>query len=134
MTDYPRLLEKLADDTLDAATFRHADHIGVAYAALSRHGYFDALHMVATGIDRAATRAGATDKFNATITAAFMSLIAERMEQATYSDAQDFMDRNPDLVTGAPLHQMYSQGRLGSDRARRIALSPDLPRTDRATG
>ncbi len=127
MTDYARLLDQMATDTLDAATFRHVDHVGVAYQALANHGFFDALHMVATGIDRAATRAGALDKFNATITVAFMCLIAERMAADPYDHAQDFIDRNSDLVTGAPLRALYSPARMVSERARRIALLPDLP-------
>ncbi|PCH71875.1 MAG: hypothetical protein COC12_07130 [Rhodobacteraceae bacterium] len=127
MTDYARLLNQLTTDTLDAATFRHVDHLGVAYQALANSGFFDALHTVATGIDRAATRAGALDKFNATITVAFMCLIAERMVANPYDNAQDFIDRNPDLVTGAPLRALYSPERMTSARARRIALLPDLP-------
>ena len=126
MTDYTVLLDQLVDGTLDAGTFRHVDHIGVAYQALAHHEFFDALHIVATGIDRAATRAGATDKFNATITSAFMSLIAERMGQGTHRNAQDFIDRNADLATGAPLKSLYSRARLASDQARRVALMPDL--------
>jgi len=126
MSDYARQLDELINDTLDAGGFRHVDHIGVAYEALDRNGFFDALHIVAKGIDNAATRAGATDKFNATITAAFMSIIAERMEAQDYRDAQDFIDRNPDLVAGKPLKGFYSRERLVSDQARRVALMPDL--------
>ena len=63
-----------------------------------------------------------------------MSLIAERMGQNAYTNAQDFIDRNPDLATGAPLRAMYSQARLSSDQARRVALMPDLPGADRMFG
>ena len=126
MSDYARQLNDLIDGTLDAGGFRHVDHIGVAYEALDRNGFFDALHIVATGIDRAAARAGATDKFNATITAAFMSIIAERMEKGAYDGAQDFIDRNPDLVAGKPLMGFYSRERLVSEQARRVVLMPDL--------
>jgi len=126
MSDYARQLDDLIAGTLDAGGFRHVDHIGVAYEALERHGFFDALHIVANGITNAAARAGATDKFNATITAAFMSIIAERMEKGAYDGAQDFIDRNPDLVSGEPLKGFYSRERLVSERARRVALMPDL--------
>lgn len=126
MSDYARQLDELINDTLDAGAFRHVDHIGVAYEALERHVFFDALHIVAKGITKAAARAGATDKFNATITAAFMSIIAERMEKGAYDGAQDFIDRNPDLVSCAPLKGLYSRDRLVSDQARRVALMPDL--------
>ena len=130
MTKYARQLDELVAATLDASAFRHVDHIGVAYEALMQHSYFDALHLVATGIDRVATKAGATDKFNATITGAFMSLIAERMEARACYNVQEFIDRNPDLTTGAPLKMLYSPARLTSDQARRVALLPDLTGTD----
>jgi len=133
MSDYAELLRQMTKGTLDAGAFCHADHIGVAYEALAHSTYFEALYMVAAGIDNAATRAGATDKFNATITATFMSLIAERMGQGKYQDAQDFIDRNPDLVRGTPLRSLFSTARLASDQARRIALLPDLLRRDRAS-
>ena len=134
MTDFAKLLEQMKNDTLDAGAFRHVDHIGVAYEALDRHSFFDALHMVATGIDRAARRAGALDKFNATITATFMSLIAERMGAEDYHNAQDFINRNTDLARGTPLRVLYSSARLNSDQARLIALLPDQPMTDHASG
>ncbi len=134
MSDYAELLRQMTKGTLDAGAFCHVDHIGVAYEALAQNTYFEALYLVATGIDKAATKAGATDKFNVTITATFMSLIAERMGQGTYRDAQDFIDRNPDLACGAPLRFLFSTARLASDQARRIALLPDLPMRDRASG
>ena len=125
MTDYNDLLDQLCTNSLDASTFRHEDHIGVAYEALTRYGFFEALYLVATGIERAAMRAGAMDKFHATITLAFMSLIAERIGMAAYSDARDFIGRNGDLRQGAPLRALYSPERLASDRARQVALLPD---------
>ncbi len=127
MTGYAQLLDRMADGTLDAGRFGHVDHIGVAYEALRRFSYFEALATVAKGIDDAAKRAGATDKFNATVTAAYMSLIAERMDERHYDNARDFIDRNPDLTGGAPLRALYSPARLASGRARRLALLPDLP-------
>ncbi|MBE1283601.1 MAG: hypothetical protein GJ676_09855 [Rhodobacteraceae bacterium] len=126
MNRYQTKLKDLCDGTLDAADFTHKDHIGVAFEALKQHDFFTALGHVSRGIETAALRAGATDKFNATITLAYMSEIAEQMEFVTYVDADALMDANPQLIKGGPLKR-YSPGRATSKLARRTALLPDLP-------
>lgn len=118
-------LEALTSGNLDPDSFRHRDHIGVAYEALSRHDFFEAAARVASSIRRLAEKAGAPEKFNATITLAFMSLIAERMATTVYCDAEDFIVRNPDLACGGVLKPWYSDQRLKSDLARSILLLPD---------
>ena len=125
MTDYEKLYDELVKGTLDAATFRHVDHIGVAHQALSRAGVFDAVATVANGIAAAAQRAGADGKFNATITFAYMSLIAERMAGMPDKSTRDFIDANPDLTNGRALQKIYSTQRMTSETARAIALLPD---------
>ncbi|MVO17186.1 hypothetical protein [Parasedimentitalea huanghaiensis] len=125
MSNYSDQLDQLNDGTLDASTFGHQDHIGVAYEALKRESLFDAMATVANGIAAAASRAGAPDKFNATITLAFMCEIAERMEARNFPDADSFIAANPDLLTGAILKR-YSNGRAVTAQARRIAFLPDL--------
>ena len=48
-------------------------------------------------------RAGVPDKFNATMTWAYMSLIAERMRTTEHQSAEEFIDRNPDIASSAAL-------------------------------
>ena len=127
MTPYAQQLDQLIDGTLDAGGFSHSDHVGVAYEALNRMDFFTAVATVANGISAAAQRAGAMDKFNATITMAYMSEIAERMVATNYEDGDHFIAANPDLLTDAVVSR-FSKGRATSALARRIALLPDLPR------
>jgi len=115
------------DGSLDPAAFGHRDHIGVAYEMLTHYDFFEALHRYATGIRALAERAGAPDKFHATITLAFISLIAERMSATGFSDAEAFVAANPDLCAPGVLAGWYSQGRLTSAVARRVALLPERP-------
>lgn len=122
---YAALLEQMRTNTLHACDFGHADHIGVAYQALEEEDFFDALALFARGIRGAAARAGAAEKFNATVTLAFMSLIAERRAAGSYAGAADFIARNPDLSAPGLLERWYSPALLGSGMARRIALMPD---------
>lgn len=123
--DYYVKLKNLTTEQLTPDEFDHKDHVGVAYEALRRHDFFHAVAEVATGIQRLTEKAGAPEKFNATITSAFMSLIAERMETGDYKDAQDFIDHNPDLMRGSAIAHWYSKARLHSPLARTIVLLPD---------
>ena len=126
MTDrYAMMLQQMRDDALDACDFSHADHIGAAYQALEEEPFFEALALFARGIQGAAARAGAADKFNATISLAFMSLIAERRAEGWYHGAADFLARNADLSKRDLLDQWYSPGRLSGALARQVALLPD---------
>ena len=127
--DYFGKLQRMVAGTLDAGDFGHLDHVGVAYEALARHDFFDAAGVMASGIRNLAERAGVPDKFHATITWAFLSLIAERMRTTEHDGAADFIDRNPDIGSGGALAPWYSQQRLKSDLARSIVLLPDVPQS-----
>ena len=129
---YAAKLDRLVAGTLAPEDFKHRDHIGVAYEALARNDFFEAAAQVAAGIRSLAARAGQAEKFNATITWAFLSLIAERMGTSARGDAADFIARNPDLVDGALLARLYSRPRLSSDLARSVALLPDRAPADPA--
>ena len=89
--DYAGLFQQMEAGTLHTCDFSHQAHIGVAYQALEAYPFFDALAVFAKGIQAAAAASGAADKFHATITLAFMSLIAERRATGTYRDAFDFV-------------------------------------------
>ena len=125
--DYREKLRRLTDGSLAPADFSHADHIGVAYEALSANDFFAAAEMIASAIRALTERAGVPGKFNATITLAFLSLIAERMATTDHTDAASFIERNADLASGAALAPWYSKRRLSSDLARSVALLPDRP-------
>lgn len=109
--------------------FSHADHIAAAFAILNKYDFVEATSRYAGNIRTMAARAGAPEKFNVTITIAFMSLIAERMRQANYRDVDDFAARNPDLMTKDVLAGFYSPERLSSKLARTVFLLPDAPKS-----
>ena len=63
--------------------------------------------------------------FKHSITLAFLSLIAERMEATRYETFDDFIAQNMDLLSGNILAKWYSPERLQSDLARTVFLMPD---------
>lgn len=119
------LLRQMRDGTLDACDFGHREHVGVAFLALEDHDFFDATALFARGIRRAADAAGASEKFNATVTFFFMSLIAERRAGSDYEDSEAFLAANDDLLSEDLLGRWYSGDRLADPLAKRIALLPD---------
>ena len=113
---------------LDPGAFPHRDHVGVAYEMLRSYDFMEASARYAEGLRVLAARAGAPDKFNATITLAFLSLIAERMRTTEHADYDGFIVRNPDLLSKDVLQKWYAPARLRSDLARSVFLLPDPPR------
>jgi len=123
MSDLTR--DFLAHD-IDAGAFHHAEHMRVAYDLLKTQDFIDASANYAKGIRRIATEAGAVDKFNLTITYAFMSLIAERLADGDDADFESFLSANPDLMAKDVLARWYAPERLQTALARRVFLMPTV--------
>ncbi|SDX30319.1 hypothetical protein SAMN05444358_104216 [Ruegeria halocynthiae] len=109
---------------IDDTKFGHAEHVQVAYDLLRKYDFIDAAATYAKGIRALAASAGAPDKFNLTITYAFMSLIAERLAMTQADDFESFARDNEDLMVKAVLNQWYTTERLNSQLARGIFLLP----------
>ena len=112
--------------------FNHAAHVIVAYQLLTRYEFLEAVSRYTRGIRELASRAGAPEKFNITITLAFLSLIAERMADAPSSDAEAFVRDNSDLMTIDVLRGRYSNTRLNKSLARSVFLMPDVTASSHA--
>ena len=82
--DYVELTRSFENCDVDSSTFGKVDHIGVAYEMLRNYEFLDASVRYSKCINTIATLAGAAQKFNTTITLAFLSLIAERMHATDY--------------------------------------------------
>lgn len=125
---YVELARSFEERDIDAGAFRHCDHVGVAYEMLRNYDFVDAAARYAGSIKSMAQKAGVPEKFNATITLAFLSLIAERMGTTRHSNFDDFIAGNPDLLSKDVLEKWYSPERLRSDLARAVFLMPDAGR------
>ena len=121
---YAQKLDALIADTLAPSEFSHLDHVGVGYEALRGHEFFEAVTIVAQGLSRLTQRAGVPEKYNATLTFAAMSLIAERMKTAPCATVEEFVKRDGSLFSGGFLKAQFPDPRLDSALAREIALLP----------
>ncbi|MEP2532780.1 hypothetical protein [Shimia sp.] len=123
---YLTMLQKLDDGTLDPQDFSHRAHVAVAWEALEQGEFFTASARFVAGLRRLVEAAGVPEKFHATITHAFMSVIAERRHANPTPDAATFLDQNPDLLNGTFLTSRFSPETLASPLARTVPLMPDL--------
>jgi hypothetical protein len=103
--NYDEMFDALCRGTLDPEGFSHRHHVGTGFAALRRHEFFEATHLYATGLRSVVAKAGVPEKYNATVTLAFMSLIAERMDGK--DNAEAFLQANPDLLTATPCAAVF---------------------------
>lgn len=124
MAEDDETIKRFEQGALDAG-FSHAAHVRVGRAYLMRFPFPCALSRMAGGIQAMALRSGKAEAFNLTITAAFLSLIGERMIGRDAERFERFAADNPDLFDPAVLSGFYSPERLRSSQARSTFLLPD---------
>lgn len=125
MNDSTQLLERFETRQIAAPDFHHKDHILVAFEMLKKYDFVDACTRYASTIREMAESVDALEKYNTTITIAFMSLIAERKAMSDNDDLNGFLANNPDLLDKSVLKTWYTQERLSSAMARGQFLLPD---------
>ena len=123
--EYSELLRQFEAGEIKAGEFGHREHVQVAFEMLNKYPYLEACTRYANTIDALATRAGVPQKFNVTITFAFLSLIAERIHETRgWSSFDEFLERNDDLLSMEALRKWYSDEELQSEFARTHFLLP----------
>jgi hypothetical protein len=110
---------------VDPAAFTHREHVRMGYELLCRHDFPEALRRYSHGLRILVDRAKAQDKFNLTITVAFLSLIAERMRAGETGDFARFAGDHPELFDRGLLLRFYTTARLNGAQAKGTFLLPD---------
>ena len=119
-------VERFQNLEIDATTFGHREHIEIAFEMLDAYDFIEALSRYASTIKALTEKHGVPEKYNATITFAFMSLIAERRLHCDAKLFDDFLSTNDDLLEGNILSNWYSRSRLASAEAKQLFLLPDI--------
>ncbi|MEV6876647.1 hypothetical protein [Amycolatopsis sp. NPDC051128] len=134
----------LADDVFDALMaevmahadrFGHRQHIHLTWLAVRRYGTGTATAMISSGIQRTARYAGAPQKYNATVSRAWVELVGYHVASSDEDDFAAFADRYPALLDKRLLAHHYRASTLATAEARSGWVAPDLkplPGTDEA--
>ena len=118
-------LARFVRGEIPAASFPHREHLRMAFEMLRRHDFAETVLHYSRAIRAMAQRAGKPQGFHQTLTIAFLSLIAERLEGGQWDDFAAFARDNPDLLDKGAVARWYRPERLASERARRTFLLPE---------
>jgi hypothetical protein len=121
------LTSALAEIVPPGGSFRHREHIHLAYLAVQRYGSDRAAGVVSGWIRQLAAYWHAPQKFNATVTRAWTEIVAHHMAAApSAADFASFADRYPALLDKRLLTRHYTARTLASPAARASWAEPDL--------
>jgi hypothetical protein len=127
MTD-DEWMEQFENATLPNDSFHHTDHLKMAFLYLQKYPALEALDRFSSALTRFAEAHGKLDRYNETITWAFLLLIRERLARADSSQTwEEFTASNSDLLRWDEhvLKKYYRPETLTSPLAKRTFLFPD---------
>lgn len=117
-------LMRFVEGEIHATAFPHREHVRMAFEMLRRHDFAESVWLFSKSLRAMTARAGKPQAFNQTVTLAFLSLIAERMETAAGMNFEAFASANTELFDKATLARWYPRERLACEVTRRIFVLP----------
>jgi hypothetical protein len=106
---------------LPNASFRHGDHLRLAWLHLHKEPLDEALRLVRDGIRRYAAHNGASHLYHETVTTAWVKLLATHHE----TTFQEFLTNNEHRLNAGLLHRFWTPAVLASEAARLDWVPPD---------
>src|SRR6516165_12495878 len=102
-------LERFLRGEIAAASFPHREHVRMAFEMLRRHDFAETVLHFSRALRAMARQAGKPQAFHQTVTIAFLSLIAERLDGGRWEDFGAFARDNPDLRSEEHTSELQSQ-------------------------
>ncbi|MGS2620143.1 hypothetical protein ACVCAH_37630 [Micromonospora sp. LZ34] len=124
----PALLfdELMAEVTAATEHFDHRAHLHLTWLAVRSVGMPAAISLVSDGIQRTARYAGVPQKYHATVSRAWVELVAHYTADRATGDFAVFIDRHRTLLDKRLLTHFYTSATLASTQARTGWVEPDL--------
>ncbi|MEV6395476.1 hypothetical protein AB0M39_11980 [Streptomyces sp. NPDC051907] len=116
----------MAEVMASAEHFGHRQHIHLTWLTVRRHGVPAAVRMVSEGIQRTARYAGAPQKYNATVSRAWVELVGHHVAEDDAQTFSAFAEHHPPLLDKRLLTRFYRPATLASASARTGWVEPDL--------
>lgn len=117
-------LERFMRGEVDATAFPHREHVRMGFEMLRRYDFAETVFHYSRTLMAMTRRVGRPQAFHQTVTIAFLSLIAERIDSGGYPDFDSFARTNADLLEKSALARWYPPERLATDAARRTFVLP----------
>jgi hypothetical protein len=118
--------ELMGEVMAGAVRFGHRQHVHLTWLAVRRFGTDAAVDVISEGIQRTARYAGVPQKYNATVSRAWVELVGHHAEHSGSADFGSFADQHPALLDKKLLTRFYRSSTLASDQARAGWVKPDL--------
>ena len=109
-----------------AERFGHRQHVHLTWLAVRRYGTAAAVHVVSDGIRHTARYEGAPQKYNSTLSRAWVELVGHHAVESGVADFETFATRNPALLDKKLISRFYRATTLASTAARTGWVEPDL--------
>ena len=126
--DDEEFLAQFEEGTLPLESFRHPDHVKMAFLYLRKYPAIEALERFSASLARFARAHGKDNLYNETITWAYLLIIRERLARAGRSQNwPEFLASNEDLMNGKDsiLKKYYREETLNSGFAKGTFVFPD---------
>ena len=126
MTQPEPFADLMAEVMTSAARFGHRQHVHLTWLAVRRYGTAAAVQVVSDGIRRTARYAGAPQKYNETVSRAWVELVGHHAGHSGAGDFDSFAREHPALLDKRLLTRFYRPATLAADSARTSWVEPDL--------
>jgi hypothetical protein len=119
--------ELLREVLASADRFGHRQHVHLTWLAVRQYGTAAAVGIVCDGIRATARYHGAPQKYNATVSRAWVELVGHHAAEVNaVPDFDTFADRHAALLDKRLLTRFYRPATLASSAARAGWVEPDL--------
>jgi hypothetical protein len=121
--DCPELTRFLRGE-IAAADFPHREHVRMAFEMLRRYDFAESVWLFSRTLRLMAAKAGKPQAFSQTVTIAFLSLIAERMDQGQSAHFTAFARAHVEVFDKDLLARWYPRQQLAAEITRRVFVLP----------
>jgi len=120
---FPDLLREVMSG---ADRFGHRQHVHLTWLAVRRYGIAAAIDLISDGIQGIARYAGAPQKYNVTVSRAWVELVGHHAGQSDAADFDTFAHQYPAILDKRLLTRFYRSSTLAGVAARTSWVEPDL--------
>jgi hypothetical protein len=121
----PDFDQLMAEVLRGASRFGHREHLHLTWLAVRHFGPVRAVDVISDGIQRTARYQGAPQKYNATVSRAWVELIAHHVAERPENDFSRFVSHHTALLDKRLLLRFYRSTTLAGHQAREGWVEPD---------